>query len=386
MTDCSPSVVYVLVCDSKNAVINLTVIDLAMSIMQIVWLRKQADYLTFASLVWGFIVGVVRGQSLLVQPAWLPLHINLFPHFCHLCRLLAQIVGMFLLLDTPVHDVWLKRVIGLLLFAMGAFRAWRKCSKARAPAKTAAVIHMPQQYQSFQAAPRCDGDEAGSPALTQGTGEPLLAQGGSASSARSTAADIGSPQATAASQQVVGRRRRGCGAHSGLDLASWRVQSHLVASSAAAGLFAGLFGMGGPPLMLLVAYYEGVLDFQVWRGISAWMRFTAAVTRAIILVARDLGNVDKAGLRYLIMIVAAGLGLAVGNRLSPWVDPEFVPWAIIAFLMYASCIMAVAGSPEGEDVAVIVIPTTAILGGALYMYLKLKRRREAVEQHTSGKQ
>ena len=77
MTDCSPSVMCVLVCDSKNAVINLTVIDLAMSIMQIVWLRKQADYLTFASLVWGFIVGVVSGQSLLVQPAWLPLHINL---------------------------------------------------------------------------------------------------------------------------------------------------------------------------------------------------------------------------------------------------------------------------------------------------------------------
>lgn len=319
------------------------------------------------------------------------LYTSTFPSHCHLRRLLVQIVGMFLLLDTPVHDVWLKRVIGLLLFAMGAFRAWRKCSKARAPAKTAAVIHIPQQYRSFQAAPRCAGDEAGSPALTQGTGEPLLAQGGSGSasspsSARSTAADVGSPQAAAASQQVVGRRRRGCGAHSGLDLTSWRVQSHLVTSSAAAGLFAGLFGMGGPPLMLLVAYYEGVLDFQVWRGISAWMRFTAAVTRAIILVARDLGNVDKAGLRYLIMIVAAGLGLAVGNRLSPWVDPEFVPWAIIAFLMYASCIMAVAGSPEGEDVAVIVIPTTAILGGAVYMYLKLKRRREAVEQHTSCKQ
>ena len=327
----------------------LTVIDITMGGLQMLWLWKDSDYLAVLSFAPPFILGLVRRAPL--AP---PCECTLVYHVCTWLTRRAsspdQVGGTLLLLFTPIDDVWLKRAIGAMLLSMGAYRLYRKrLEDKKAASRLAGVSPSPYGYGAHHDADPTRPERL-SPQMS-----PTRQRG------ESRAAGAAAP-----------RREGWIGGHCGLDFTSWHVQGMVWLCSGTAGLFGGVFGIGGPPLMLFVAYYESSLNFPSWRGVSANLRIIGALARAVILVWRHLFDFGRPGvaLRYIIMVAAAASGLGSGNVLARYVDRAFVPWAIIAILLYSSFIMAVSGSDAGEDAAMIIIPTTAAAGVAAYLATK----------------
>ena len=76
---------------------------------------------------------------------------------------------------------------------------------------------------------------------------------------------------------------RGVWAKSGLDLATSKADlTGVVLCGVGIGLLGGIFGVGGPPGMLFVSFYDSRLDLDVWRAVSAVRRFGMSAVRLII--------------------------------------------------------------------------------------------------------
>lgn len=58
-------------------------------------------------------------------------------------------------------------------------------------------------------------------------------------------------------------------AKSGLDLSDRGDLFGVVLCGVGVGLIGGIFGVGGPPGMIFVSYYDERLDLNVWRACSA---------------------------------------------------------------------------------------------------------------------
>ena len=58
------------------------------------------------------------------------------------------------------------------------------------------------------------------------------------------------------------------------------------------GLLGGIFGVGGPPGMLFVSYYENRLDLKVWRAVSAFRRVGMNLARLVVFVSKGTMDVE----------------------------------------------------------------------------------------------
>ena len=200
--------------------------------------------------------------------------------------LLFTAVGTYMLI--LADSVWLKRTLAVLLIAMALQRV-----RARCKADAAALIPLHASPDQLVNA-------------TLDTSAPLPIE------------------------------QRDPWAKSGLDLKDRNDLLGVVVCGVGVGLLGGIFGVGGPPGMLFVSYYENRLDLKVWRAVSAFRRVGMNLARLVVFVSKGAMDVEHQWPLYLGMLFGAALGLLVGNILnSRWkVDSKKLHPFTVSLMIY----------------------------------------------------
>ena len=133
-----------------------------------------------------------------------------------------------------------------------------------------------------------------------------------------------------------------------LNLRDGRVLRRILCCFSAAGLFGGMVGVAGPPMMLFVSYSAASLSISTWRATSALLRLVLSSSRLTFFIVThevDLGSIAALGHHALTICGALG-GLATGNRLSHRMRPEVIDGLILCFLGAGSVMLATSGIRE----------------------------------------
>ena len=239
--------------------------------------------------------------------------------------LLFTAIGTYLLI--LADSVWLKRTLAVLLIAMALQRV-----RARCKADAAALIPLHASPDQLVNA-------------TLDTSAPLPIE------------------------------QRDPWAKSGLDLKDRNDLFGVVVCGVGVGLLGGIFGVGGPPGMLFVSYYENRLDLKVWRAVSAFRRVGMNLARLVVFVSKGAMDVEHQWPLYVGMLCGAALGLLVGNILnSRWkVDSKKLHPFIVSLMIYGGVLLMVSGASQlVEEWAMGLIVGAALLSvlvaGCLHCY------------------
>jgi hypothetical protein len=116
-----------------------------------------------------------------------------------------------------------------------------------------------------------------------------------------------------------------------------------IVTGLSSGFFAGLYGVGGPPLMV----FRSVVTIDPLEA-----RATFAASTAVVLPIQALallwlaGQFDSSrGLNYVAIAVFSLLGLVVGNMLAPKLTPIGAEAIIVALLYCSAAVMLSGGEP-----------------------------------------
>ncbi|GAB5035605.1 Hypothetical protein NocV09_02800260 [Nannochloropsis oceanica] len=114
----------------------------------------------------------------------------------------------------------------------------------------------------------------------------------------------------------------------------------------ASGVLAGLFGTGGPPLMVLVAVTDVGKD--EWRASNAVIWLVDNVVRFAYLYAvqRQMALLND-GPSLVSLMIAGGVGVYAGSVLSPMVDGALFRRLLILLMLLGANVMLFAGTPGG---------------------------------------
>lgn len=114
----------------------------------------------------------------------------------------------------------------------------------------------------------------------------------------------------------------------------------------ASGVLAGLFGTGGPPLMVLVAVTDVGKD--EWRASNAVIWLVDNVVRFAYLYAvqRQMALLND-GPSLVSLMLAGGVGVYAGSVLSPMVDVALFRRLLILLMLLGANVMLFAGTPGG---------------------------------------
>jgi len=118
---------------------------------------------------------------------------------------------------------------------------------------------------------------------------------------------------------------------------SWAILISGFITGVFAGFLRGMFGVGGPPIMVYVTI--AALDKETTRGLNNGIGvFITPILAGFMLIGQG-GWKNSHWLAYLGVVVGGGLGTFVGNKLYPYVDSTTVLRIIILLLVLASVVM-----------------------------------------------
>ena len=120
------------------------------------------------------------------------------------------------------------------------------------------------------------------------------------------------------------------------------------------GFLAGLYGTGGPPLMVWVSTYNVAKD--EWRASNAMIWLVTNIFRVlyIIVFQERIESGDAVGLLSVLFIVGA-IGAALGSKASEFLGEYSFRIVIIVLLILGANTMLFAGRPVIESLAGILV-------------------------------
>mmetsp|Transcript_9230 Transcript_9230/g.24248 ORF Transcript_9230/g.24248 Transcript_9230/m.24248 type:complete len:343 (-) Transcript_9230:177-1205(-) len=166
------------------------------------------------------------------------------------------------------------------------------------------------------------------------------------------------------------------GGHPPLDVEPRLLKATLamVVASSASGFLRGVFGVAGPPMMILLMYFS--IDRSTWRCLAATNRL---VTCAVQGLQFGLNSDINARCWRLYMGLAIGglAGLSIGNVAAPHVDADAFKRWLILFLAAGSLLMVSSGTNAYVEGIAAFLVALAMLSVALSPLVRKLRRRPA---------
>mmetsp|Transcript_20982 Transcript_20982/g.65608 ORF Transcript_20982/g.65608 Transcript_20982/m.65608 type:complete len:335 (+) Transcript_20982:80-1084(+) len=133
---------------------------------------------------------------------------------------------------------------------------------------------------------------------------------------------------------------------------SWSTTAAVALASSASGLLRGLFGVAGPPFMVLLMHFP--VDRDKFRCVAACQRVTVVFVQGCVLGLSS--DITPACWRMYCTLMAGGvLGLTLGNTIASRVDKEaFQRWMLL-FLSSGSLLMLCTGAKVPSMVASVLV-------------------------------
>jgi uncharacterized membrane protein YfcA len=142
-------------------------------------------------------------------------------------------------------------------------------------------------------------------------------------------------------------------------LGSGEDQLATLLAGSASGFLAGLYGTGGPPLMVWVATYKVPKD--EWRASNAVVWLICNVFRLFHLIFfQDLHETDAFGLLVVILAISGVLGAYAGAKISESMGDYLFRVSIIVLLIFGANIMIFAKRPYLEPLIGILVTFSTV--------------------------
>jgi len=161
-----------------------------------------------------------------------------------------------------------------------------------------------------------------------------------------------------------------------LDARKRHITRSVVVASLSSGLLRGIFGVAGPPMMVLLRFYS--VDRNLWRCIGSTVRLTMVATQGSMLGLRaDLR--PECWSVYLALVVGGLTGLALGNSAALRVDAAAFDCWLLLFLGAGALLMLCSGYAALKNAAAIAVAFAALavaLGPMLFPKTGTKQQKK----------
>lgn len=142
------------------------------------------------------------------------------------------------------------------------------------------------------------------------------------------------------------------------------------------GLSRGLFGVAGPPVMVLMMCY-GFAERDVWRCISTTNRLVTCVVQGAVLASNSDVN-KRCWPMYAALMVGGLVGLGLGNLAAPLVDANAFQRWLILFLAAGAALLICTGFKTASA-------AVALLLGLIFLVAALLPVATALRQTAWGR-
>jgi len=154
---------------------------------------------------------------------------------------------------------------------------------------------------------------------------------------------------------------------------TWSTSLSIIGALSISGLCRGMFGVAGPPMMVLLMFFP--IDRSVWRCIAASNRVTAVIVQGATLgLNADLS--PSCWPMYLMLMLGGLTGIALGNKAASYVDAAAFEDGMLLFLGSGALLMLCTGHRTLSAVAAILI-FVAVVTVSLRVAIKSARRVRA---------
>lgn len=124
------------------------------------------------------------------------------------------------------------------------------------------------------------------------------------------------------------------------------------AAIALSGFSCGLFGVAGPPLMVLLMHYS-FSEPDTWRCISATNRFVMDIMINALLAPDS--DVKGCWPMYVALMAGGLVGLGLGNLAAPYIDARAFQRWLILFLAAGAALLMCTGFKTASTVAALIV-------------------------------
>ena len=168
---------------------------------------------------------------------------------------------------------------------------------------------------------------------------------------------------------------------------SWARRGAVWLTGASSGLCSGLFGTGGPPMMLFVAWNS--LPSTETRATLAFCEVVNNTGRVLFLLFfQSKINVLSAayGGVFVALSVSSAAGLVLGNVLARWTDQALFRRVLLVLLAAGSVLIAARGCPWQQGLAV-AIGGAAVMAAAMAasaLWARCRRRSSSGSGGSAG--
>lgn len=165
-------------------------------------------------------------------------------------------------------------------------------------------------------------------------------------------------------------------------------QNCLVASSAAifSGILGGMFGAGGPPMMVFVLIVN--IDKDEWRGTTYAYTIGAELVRVSAFMsfrgAPQLQAASGLWLQVACILLGGVFGLYIGNVVSAHVSQEIFRHSLLIILFGGSLTLATSGMGKWSTALIIAVAFFALGGYAKYRRWAASTKQEQARQSAGG--
>jgi uncharacterized membrane protein YfcA len=136
------------------------------------------------------------------------------------------------------------------------------------------------------------------------------------------------------------------------------VTAAIVLAMFSSGFFRGMFGIAGPPAMVLLLFFS--TDRGVWRCTAASSRVVMLVAQGLLLGGFHQAVEPKCWRMYLSLMAGGLAGLLVGNALAPLVDQATFQMWLVLFLVAGAMLMLCDGNPFLSKLSALLVVAAAV--------------------------
>lgn len=143
-------------------------------------------------------------------------------------------------------------------------------------------------------------------------------------------------------------------------------------TGACSGFLGGLFGTGGPPMMVFVA--TNAITVREWRATMAMTYGALGYVRVVyVTLFGDALDFDKLP-EYASMLIGAVVGLAAGNKVAPKVNRIILKKVMLVLLVLGGTMMCAASNPSVVRY-IAVSALVALLLVSAYFFSTTRRKK-----------
>ena len=137
----------------------------------------------------------------------------------------------------------------------------------------------------------------------------------------------------------------------------WRYMS-LIACTIISGFCRGLFGIGGPPMIIYALFVD--IDRRIYRAVMSWSiscgtGIITIINLIFINQTFDINNIHN----YIIVFIGAIIGLLIGNTIVKWISQEMFRNAL-TFILFCGSINLLIIKVEINDINVSLIGSISL--------------------------